>query len=261
MNNFLRYFLFLSIILTIFSRCSENSPPYPDPDPEPEVPEEPGDFTITPHDFLSDEKYDFFVTEVVYVDGYKPDQNSSAGLISFLDGRIHKSAGIRSYGSVAIASPGKSSYSIDDLKELEKAYRTKLPSDTLLSAWIFIVDGDFSGNEDDSKVLGVAYGETSIALFGKTIADYSGGIDQPSKQVLETTVLQHEFCHLLGLVNNGTPMIDNHQDTEHGHHCSNNNCLMYYAAETNHFLTDFLWGSPPPLKDQCLNDLQNNGGK
>ena len=80
-----------------------------------------------------------------------------------------------------------------------------------------------------------------------------------SELELESAVLMHEFGHVLGLVNNGTPMTQNHEG-ESGH-CDNEDCLMFYAAETGDMLAILGGGSIPTLDEQCLDDLQANGGK
>ncbi|NNC69731.1 MAG: membrane metalloprotease, partial [Flavobacteriaceae bacterium] len=66
----------------------------------------------------------------------------------------------------------------------------------------------------------------------------------------------------LGLVNVGSPMQTHHQDTAHGKHCIEEECLMYYTAETGEGLVNMLsGGSVPSLDTQCKADLQANGGK
>jgi hypothetical protein len=255
MRKHTRFLFFLMLALGLFARCTQESTDFPEE--EEDILE---DNAIKPNDFLSEDQYDQLVVEIVYVEGYKPKSNSSYHLISFLQERLHKSGGI-TLSSTAIESPGKSVYSISDLQDLEEIHRAHATTDKTLTAWIMIVDGDYAENEDDAKTLGVAYGSSSMALFCKTIQEFSGGLGQPSTHVLETTVLKHEFCHVLGLVDNGTPMVENHLDTQHGKHCSNKNCLMYHAAETSQFITNFFAESVPSLKEQCLNDLKNNGGK
>ena len=74
--------------------------------------------------------------------------------------------------------------------------------------------------------------------------------------------MNHEFGHILGLVNNGTPVQSDHHDTANGAHCDVEDCLMYWQAETSGGLGDLVgMSSPPPLDPQCIDDLQANGGK
>lgn len=259
MKHFKRSFLILAIGTLFFIRCGNNNE-------EGLTTQQPGSSTgegtqqITPRDFLSEDKYDQLAVEVTYLGNYQPQTSSLNALKSFLESRLHKSAGITIITS-SISSPEKSTYSISDISALEKEHRTEFASGKKLAAWFVFVDGDYSENKDNSKVLGVAYSASSMAIFEKTIQSLSGGLGQPSTHILETTVMEHEFCHILGLVNNGTDMVENHQDTANGKHCTNKNCLMYYATETSNFVENFLGGSIPTLDSQCIQDLQNNGGK
>ncbi len=85
---------------------------------------------------------------------------------------------------------------------------------------------------------------------------------EPSRAVLETTVLNHELGHILGLTNLGAPLQSPHEDSEHPKHCDVQSCLMYFAAETGAGIMGMvIGGSVPQLDPQCIADLQANGGK
>ena len=100
-----------------------------------------------------------------------------------------------------------------------------------------------------------------MVLFGKKIHDNSGGLGQASRTKLEATVLEHEFGHILGLVDIGTPMQTNHKDAAHGNHCNNTNCLMYYTSETTDILGFLITGNIPSFDANCIADMHANGGK
>jgi hypothetical protein len=76
-----------------------------------------------------------------------------------------------------------------------------------------------------------------------------------TRVALESSVLEHELGHIMGLVNLTTPMVVFHQDTAHGYHCNNPNCLMYYAMETNDALGMIGANNIPVLDVNCKNDL------
>src|SRR4030095_6546174 len=116
-----------------------------------------------------------------------------------------------------------------------------------------------NGNYTDNNVLGIAYKNTSVVLFGKKINDNSGGLGQASRTKLVATVAEHEMGHLLGLVDLGSPMVTGHKDGAHGSHCSNTACLMYYASETSDILGFLITGNIPVLDVNCRADLQANG--
>ena len=215
---------------------------------------------IVPNDFLSDKKYDQLVVEIQYVTGNAPTSGTLANLQQFLQQRLNKSSGI-TLTQNAIPSPGKSVYSADDVQNIENAHRTQSTNNKTLTAYFFFADGDYASNSGNSKVLGFAYGSSSMAIFEKTIQGLSGGLGQPSVTVLESAVLLHEFGHILGLVNNGTPMQAAHQDVANGKHCDDQNCLMYYSVETSDVVANIAGGNIPALNASCINDLVGNGGK
>jgi len=215
---------------------------------------------IVPNDFLSDKKYDKLIVEIQYVSGTAPAAATLDNLQIFLQQRLNKASGI-SIIQNSIPSTGKSEYSVNDVENIEKASRTQTTSDKTLTAYFLFVDGDYASNSGNSKVLGFAYGSSSVTILEKTIKGLSGGIGQPSVTALETTVLLHEFGHILGLVSNGTPITSDHQDVAHGKHCNDQNCLMYYSVETSDVVANIVGGSIPALDTSCLNDLKTNGGK
>ncbi|MEO9531566.1 MAG: membrane metalloprotease [Crocinitomicaceae bacterium] len=215
-------------------------------------------FDIQPRHFLSDDTYKSLSIEIIAVEGHEPNSASLDNLEDFLNERLNKPKGI-SFTQKTIPSPENYSYSAEDLRLLEDQHRTQYAQNENLTAYIYYADAEYSENTDQSEVIGLAYGSTSMCIFEETVADNSGGFGQVSRNNLETAVLIHEFGHVLGLVNNGTPMTQNHESAPG--HCDNENCLMYYASETGS-LTGFIGGDPmPELDAQCLADLKANGGK
>lgn len=208
------------------------------------------------NDLLSASKYNSIVIEIQYMPGFQPDAIALNNLASFLNALINKPGGI-SIVQKQIPSTGNAVLSLNDLATIEKNNRTVYTSGSQLGVYFLFTDGNYS----EANVLGLAYRNTSMAILGKTIHDNSGGLGQASRTKLESTVLEHEFGHILGLVNIGSPMQANHQDGAHGNHCNNNNCLMYYASETTDILGLLITGNIPPLDVNCKADLTANGGK
>jgi len=215
-----------------------------------------GTFGIDPVDILSSKKYEKMQIEVVYVDGYQPSDQAVSNLENFLQEHINKPGGIFvNYKS--ISSPNKSTFTLDDLKKLEKKERDHYSHGKTIEAFVFFTDAPYT----DNNVLGVAYGSTSIAVFEKTVKNNSGGFAQPSQVTLESVVIEHEFGHLMGLVNFGTNMSTSHEDGSHPNHCNNSSCLMYYGVETTDIMASVIGSNIPPLDQNCINDLKANGGK
>lgn len=208
------------------------------------------------HDLLSAKQFTSLKIEIQYMPQYRPDDNAVNQVKNFLKGLVNKPDGLV-ITEAQISSLGKSPVSLDDVISVENKYRAQYASGKEIAVYVLFMDANYT----DNRVLGFAYRNTSICLFGKTINDNSGGIGQANRTQLLSTVLQHEFGHLLGLVNTGSSMQTNHEDNAHPGHCNNKNCIMYHAAETTDILGFLISGSIPSLDTNCLNDLKANGGK
>ena len=212
-------------------------------------------------DLLSDDTFTSMVIELVYVENYKPTQIAINNFKSFLEARINKPNGI-TIETKAIASPSNTPYTIEEIIAIEDQNRTKFNTNNQIAVWAFFADGASSNNTNNGVILGTAYRNTSFVIYEETIHDLSGGTFEPSSEVLETTVITHEFGHILGLTNLGAVLQSNHEDTEHPKHCNVENCLMYWSAETDSGLNNLIGTSTAPELDaQCIADLQANGGK
>ncbi|MCF8232403.1 MAG: hypothetical protein K9J27_09450 [Bacteroidales bacterium] len=259
MKNKLLVFL---LILGVATSCSDEKNPSPDNGDDGNGDNEVQNYHKNPvgysaNDLLASDEFTQLQIEIIYVKDYAPTDESIQNLKSFMQERLNKPDGI-SISTTAIELPGLAPYSTNDIIQIESNHRSAFNSDNTLTVYGFIADRQFEQNEN---VLGVAYRNTSFALFGSKIEENSGGLNQPSKALLESTVMNHELSHLLGLVNNGTPMQNDHQDEEHGHHCDNEDCLMYWTAETGDIVSTLVgMDNPPPLYENCINDLQANGG-
>ena len=207
--------------------------------------------------FLTDARYDRLVVEVQYVAGFRPTDAALQALSTFLNARLNKPGGIEVRVGAALPVPGRASWSLSDIRALELQRRTVYTSGTTLAAWMVFLDGAYA---DGANVLGIAYNNTSMAVFEQKIMDNTGGPLEPAQNVVEATVANHEFGHLLGLVNNGSPMQTEHQDEPNGEHCDDPNCLMHYSVRLSDFVSNLL-GGMPQLNQQCLDDLRANGGK
>jgi hypothetical protein len=203
------------------------------------------------HDFLSADTYQSLTVEISYMPGYAPDANTVNTLKSFLSTWLNKPNGV-TVNSKQISSQGKSIYTLTEIANLEKQVRTVFTNGTNLTAHVLVLDADY----EKDKILGTSYWNTSMSLFGKTFYASSGGLNQVSRSQLYTTLLEHEFGHLFGLVSQGTPMVTPHNDPANGAHCNNNKCLMYYAIETGTAQNGI-----PVFDANCQADLRANGGK
>jgi hypothetical protein len=205
---------------------------------------------------LSSTTYKSLKIEIQYMPNYVPDAAALTHLQNVLNTYINKPSGIV---IVTKEIPASSSpiLSIDQVRTIEEQNRTVFTSGDQLGVYILYTNGKFT----DNNVLGAAYRNTSMVIFGKTIHDNSGGLGQTSRTKLEATVNEHELGHVLGLVDIGSPMQTNHKDAAHGNHCSNSSCLMYYSSETTDVLGLLLTGNIPSFDANCIADMHANGGK
>lgn len=207
-------------------------------------------------DLLRAANYTSIKIEIQYMPGFAPDAASVNNALAFLNTLVNKPSGITTI-QTQIPTAGKPVMTLNDIVEVEKNYRTVYTSGNQLGVYLLYTDGKYS----EATALGLAFRNTSMAVLGKTITDNSGGFGQVSRTKLETTVVEHELGHILGLVNLGTPMVTNHQDASNPNHCNNSNCLMFHGTNTTSVMGMLGGGSVPPLDANCKADLTANGGK
>lgn len=245
--------LLLVSVLILFNACKKD-------DPEPNNTEEATydhqqEVGKSNADIVSSTSYNTLRIEVQFMPNHQPKTASLNNLESFVTSLVDKPNGVIITQS-QINPSSAATYSLTAIKQIEKDYRTYKTTDDTLCVYFLFLDGEYAENTSNSKVLGAAYYNTSMVIFENTIKELSGGLGEPSREILETTVINHEFGHILGLVNNHLSMVSNHQDTDHGHHCDNQDCLMYYTAETGDELSNLIGlSSAPGLDQNCLNDV------
>lgn len=250
-KNSLSVCLFFGIVLLIGCTKSSTTTSLPEINAENNKP-----VGASANDLLSANKYTNLKIEIQYMPGFQPDAASVTNLTNFANSLLNKPAGI-TVTQTQIAASNKTSLTLNEIASVEQTNRTAVTSGNQMAVYFLFTDANYS----QPNVLGIAYRNTSMCLMGKTIKDNSGGVGQTSKTKLETTVMQHELAHILGLVDIGSPMQTNHKDAAHGNHCNNSTCLMYYASETTDVLGFLITGNVPTLDANCRADLTANGGK
>ncbi|WP_209329664.1 hypothetical protein [Lunatimonas salinarum] len=208
---------------------------------------------------LSADRFTRLEVEVVYMRGFRPTNQMMTEMVSFLEDYTHKPDGVI-FREREIPAGGQQSYTVQELLDLEKEHRQRYNERNIMTVFLLVVDGYFSRDEEETFALGAAYQSSSMVLFGRRIAENSGILRRPGREMLETTVVLHELGHLMGLVNNGTDMVEDHEDEENEAHCDNSSCLMYWAVETNRVF-GMMETSIPQLDQKCRDDIRANGGR
>lgn len=156
----------------------------------------------------------------------------------------------------------KGSWSTQEAEELFKEIGASSTTTQNGVLSIAFVSGYFKENDGtvNSNVIGIHItGTTHIIVFKDVIKSIRASNNAWVALYSEQSVLVHEVGHALGMVNNGLHMVSDHQDSDHGDHCINSQCVMYWLNEGKDGLRSYIkqyitTGSEIVFGDQCLQD-------
>lgn len=213
---------------------------------------------VSAEDLLSDAIYDNLVVEFAFTAGYRPLQETIDTFRVFLEERLYKPGSI-TFIETEIITPFVPTQSIADIRELEADQRTKYTDGNTIAIFVYFSHANFESDTETTKTLGTAYYNTSLVVFEQTLRELNSS-PQYDLFILEATTLQHEFGHLLGLVNlRDDDIHENHEDPAHSNHCIVEECLMYFESNKSQSLRNR--SSILELDSLCIEDLQAKGGK
>lgn len=211
------------------------------------------------NELLSANEFTSLRLELAYVDGFRPTQETINLIQSFLATRLDKPNGITIVES-QITPTETAPYDINEIVAIEDANRTVFNDGDEIGVWLFFSDGISASNSGNSFVLGTAYRNTSMVIYEKTFIDLANNSTTPiNRTLLETSTLRHEFGHIFGLVNSGTPLTSDHEDVNNERHCNVDGCLMFFQTVTSIFNSSDI-NTIPEFDPLCIADLQANGG-
>lgn len=174
--------------------------------------------------------------EIDSVPGLSPFDTSIAHIRDTFEPLIEKPDGITFELDETLPPAGRDhEWSFESLDAYAREHAAAAGTDPL-TIQVLAVDGRYVSEQGSGTVLGLAWGQRFIALFGDALrAPCDGGLVAPLSQetceIAERNVWAHEVGHVFGLVDNGLPMQEPHRDAEHGSHDSSQGCLMYWAYE------------------------------
>jgi hypothetical protein len=251
------YFLFF-VLLLIFTGCSKdnvNDPAVIDKSANLKA------LGFSANELVSDEKFTSLKIEVVYVTGFQPTQTTLDNLKTFLENRTYKPDGI-SITTRAVASSNKAPFNITEIAQIEADERTAYNAGDEIAVFIYFADGSNENDTDTKTVLGTSFRNTSMVIYGKTVQFIANHSNNLERSTVESTVLNHEFGHLFGLVNMGTLMQTNHEDGESNGHCNVTGCLMSASFQFGGSMMNVIESNTIPVLDPlCIADIQANGGR
>lgn len=212
------------------------------------------------NELLSSDEFRSIRVEIAYAEGLRPDQRTIDSIQTFLEARLDKPDGVTIVENL-IPNPSQlPPYDINEIVEIEDEFRTVFNNGDEIGVWLFFSDEESASNVGNSVVLGSAYRNTSMVVYESTFIEFINSSTLPiNRFLLETTTLRHEFGHILGLVNSGTPLTSPHEDEQNERHCNVLGCLMFFQTVTDVFTNpDFT--AVPAFDPLCIADLQANGG-
>jgi predicted Zn-dependent protease len=148
-------------------------------------------------------------------------------------------------------------YDVGALLEIAETHRSIRDGQNLRAFYVVFVDGFYEAEGvRDEQVIGVSIGDTGVIAMFKPVYDAQFGAS-----LVEQTTLIHEFGHAVGLVNRGLVLTTPHHDAEHGAHCTNTECVMYWQNEglvdILNFIQQFVFGDEDVVfGPECLADIE-----
>lgn len=134
-----------------------------------------------------------------------------------------------------LSPQNKSTWTVDDVLNLYEKNHQQNSTETAARFYIYFVNGYAS---DSNAVIAFSINGTPIIAVFKNVITSSGG--EIVQKYVEQSTIVHELGHAFGLVNNGIPMATPHQDSAHGNHTTNSDCVMYWQNEGKSDLMNFI---------------------
>ena len=227
-----------------------------------------GDVNSRVEDYLTSSEFERLVLEVDATTNRGPRDSSVEWLVDKVDKVTDKPRGVNVVRDESIPARGEDHvWTFEALQQLVRDRRNLQLGEKSIKMYVLFIDGRFAADSDDRRILGVAWNRRNIAIFADALR-FACQAPLPPRLVdrlckyAEQSVWLHEVGHLLGLVNHGAPLTVDHHDEEHGPHCTNQRCVMYwmYAGPR---LAEILNGNmrdsdtgPFDFGPDCLSDLE-----
>ena len=201
--------------------------------------------------YIRSDNFQRLVIELDYVEGHGPRDGVTSQVRQRLAQVLAKPDGVVVIEDQRLSSHGSGkTWTFAELDTFANDQFGMTVTEGTIKMHLLFLDGEY--DEDGSgTVLGLAWKSTHAALFKDTInSSCQGGIAGLNEEEFcrraEVSVMQHELGHVLGLVNNGLPMVEDHEDPDHPHHDESEGCVMYWAYENPDQIGSLLGDDPAP---------------
>lgn len=179
--------------------------------------------------YIRDDTHTRWVFEVDAVGARALRPDTAAAVVDVLSGLVDKPDGIAFVADGRLE--GQLLWDTESLQTVaEQSFDDAQPAGTI-TTHLMLLDG----SSPDGSALAVAWEQTHIALFTDVLLGFcdtgGGGQGERVCDAAEIGTLTHEIGHVLGLVNLGAPMQQDHEDPEHPAHDVNPDCIMYWEYE------------------------------
>jgi hypothetical protein len=120
---------------------------------------------------------------------------------------------------------------VDDLDDLVATWRDEWPDEStgVQAVYVLYAKGKSDLGSGAEEVVGLSWHGGTMAVFTDVVDDDTSAFVTAAE--VEGTVLVHEGGHLLGLVNSGVPMVEDHEDPDHAAHDVASTCVMYWLLQ------------------------------
>lgn len=265
----MKKYYFLLIGLFLLAACSKNSD-NPGGDP-PDPINKSANLLATgdsANDILSNDDFSKLLIEIAYVTGFQPSAEAMNNFQAFLLERTFKQDIEIQY--LELPSPNENDLSLQEIADLESENRTAYNEGNTLAIYIYFADApaDTDDPQEGTVTLGAVYRNTSMVIYEATVRELALSSSQLTIADVETATINHEFGHLLGLVDLGSPEVNPHEDPSAEHHCDIDGCLMRAELQFGGGLLGLMnkrvstgKSAVPSLDGECITDLQQNGGR
>ncbi|HET6403849.1 MAG TPA: hypothetical protein VFH78_04325 [Candidatus Thermoplasmatota archaeon] len=186
-------------------------------------------------ELLAGDPFTDLVVEIDHAPGRQPSTAAREHLVQELRNVTSKTR-VSVKLEATLPDEGNKRWTAEELVALEKATRTTQHAAPVAVLHVLYPAGEYQ----NASVAGVTIGGTvmgPVVVFLDTIDKLQspvGPITLPrqARDEIERATLLHEAGHAMGLVNNGLPMVRDHEDPSHPGHSRNPNSVMYWQVDS-----------------------------